>query len=99
MKSRFITSLAAVSIILTGCSSTAVSSSVSDNQEFEPKLDTDKNVSLKVAGFLGNFEALDQIVNEFNEYYPNVVITYESNSSDHLPEYAPMQIGKMPFRF
>ena len=87
MKSRFITSLAAVSIILTGCSSTAVSSSVSDNQEFEPKLDTDKNVSLKVAGFLGNFEALDQIVNEFNEYYPNVVITYESNGSDHLSEY------------
>lgn len=87
MKSRFITSLAAVSIILTGCFSTAVSSSVLNHQEFEPKLDTEKNVSLKVAGFLGNFEALDQIVNEFNEYYPNVVITYESNGSDQLAEY------------
>lgn len=32
--------------------------------EFEPSLDTEKSVSLEIAGFMGNFEALDQVVNE-----------------------------------
>lgn len=68
-----------------GCSTKTTSSKQSD--KFEAKLDTDKTVNLKISGFLGNFEALDQIVNEFNEYYPNVVISYEANGSDQLREY------------
>lgn len=54
---------------------------------FEPKLDTEKEVTLDVAGFFGNFEALDQVLNAFNEYYPNVTISYEQNSGDKMVEY------------
>ena len=88
MKRRFIQVLASGAVFCAGCS--AVSTSTKNSQsteEFAPKLDTEKSVSLKVSGFLGNFEALDQIVNEFNEYYPDVTITYESNGADQLAEY------------
>lgn len=54
---------------------------------FAPKLDTEKTVSLEVAGFMGNFEALDQVINDFNELYPNVTITYEQNGANGLVEY------------
>lgn len=54
---------------------------------FEPKLDTEKEVTLDVSGFFGNFEALDQVLNQFNEYYPNVTISYEQNNGDKLVEY------------
>ena len=56
-------------------------------QEFVPQLDTEANVSLEVSGFLGNFEALDQVVIAFNEYYPNVIVSYEQNSGDKMAEY------------
>ena len=45
--------------------------------EFTPQLDTDAAVELKVSGFFGNFEALDQVLNNFNAYYPNVTLNYE----------------------
>lgn len=54
---------------------------------FIPSLDTERNVTLEVAGFLGNFEALDQVVNDFNEYYPNVSVSYEQNSGTSLVDY------------
>lgn len=44
-------------------------------------------MNLEMAGFLGNFEALDQVVNNFNEYYPNVTISYEQNSGNQLAAY------------
>ena len=51
--------------------------------EFVPALDTEKAVELNVAVFFGNFEAFDQVINHFNEFYPNVTITYDAiNSSD-----------------
>ena len=55
--------------------------------EFTPRLDTDAEVELKVAGFFGNFEALDQVVNDFNAYYPNVTVSYEQNNGNMLVEY------------
>ena len=55
--------------------------------EFVPSLDTEQSISLEIAGGLGNFEALDQVVNDFNEYYPNVTITYEQNDQKALVEY------------
>ena len=54
---------------------------------FVPSLDTESDISLEIAGGLGNFEALDQVVNDFNEYYPNVTITYEQNDLNQLSEY------------
>lgn len=35
---------------------------------FVPSLDTEKSVSLETARCLGNFEALDQVINAFNEF-------------------------------
>lgn len=68
-------------------SSEAASSSAVESTEFVPQLDTEAAVNLDVSGFFGNFEALDQIINAFNEYYPNVTISYEQNSGAKLVEY------------
>lgn len=58
-----------------------------NDQEFQPMLDTEQSENIEIAGFLGNFEALDQVVNDFNEYYPNVTITYEQTDMNGLAEY------------
>ena len=63
------------------------SNTESDKSEFVPRLDTEKTVTLDIAGFLGNFEALDQVINSFNEYYPDVTISYEQNGDSNLAEY------------
>lgn len=54
---------------------------------FEPRLDTEKEVALDITGFFGNFEALDQAANNFNEYYPNVTISYSQSGGSTLKEY------------
>ena len=54
---------------------------------FEPRLDTSASVSLEVSGFFGNFEALDQVINDFNAYYPNVTVSYEQNNGNQLVDY------------
>lgn len=54
---------------------------------FQPKLDTEAKVELNCAGFFGNFEALDQVTNDFNRYYPNVEFTYEQVSSENYDSY------------
>ena len=54
---------------------------------FTPKLDTQAAVNLEIAGFFGNFEALDQVINHFNDYYPNITTTYEQIRSDKMVEY------------
>lgn len=45
---------------------------------FVPALDTTGEVTIDVASFFGNFEALDQVINHFNTFYPNVTVSYES---------------------
>ena len=67
--------------------STAGSASTAVQQGFAPQLDTEKAVNLEVSGFFGNFEALDQVVNNFNAYYPNVTVSYEQNSGSKMVEY------------
>lgn len=54
---------------------------------FTPALDTEKEVTLDLAGYMANFEALDQVVNDFNEYYPNVTVNYEQNDQKSLSSY------------
>lgn len=54
---------------------------------FVPSLDTKKETTLEIAGYMGNFEALDQVINDFNKYYPNVTITYEQNDANGLSDY------------
>jgi len=54
----------------------------SENQEaaseegFQPSLDTSTECSIIVAGGYDNFEALEAEFDRFNEYYPNVELTY-----------------------
>lgn len=67
--------------------SSSAASAAAESTAFEPKLDTEKEVALEASGFFGNFEALDQVLNNFNEYYPNVTISYEQNNGDKLVEY------------
>lgn len=54
---------------------------------FTPRLDTEQTATLEISGFMGNFEALDQVMNAFNEIYPNVTFYYDHNSAFMLPQY------------
>lgn len=54
---------------------------------FEPRLDTQAEVALDAGVFFGNFEALDQVINAFNELYPNVTISYEQVGGQMVSEY------------
>lgn len=70
----------AMTIAMVGCQS-------SKDEGFKATLDTEKKVSLDISGFLGNFEALDQVVNDFNEVYPNVTVHYEQMEKEQLYNY------------
>lgn len=58
-----------------------------DSEAFSPRLDTQSQVVLNVTGFFGNFEALDQVTNDFNKYYPNVEFNYEQISIENYESY------------
>lgn len=49
----------------------------SKQQDFQPSLDTEKEVQFSVIGFFENFEALDQVMNDFSAYYPNATFVYQ----------------------
>lgn len=55
---------------LAGCGQT------SEDTAFTPKLDTNSGVSITVYGNYSNFEALESEFERFNEYYPNVSMSY-----------------------
>lgn len=70
----------ALALPMTACSK-------KENAEFTPRLDVKTNVVLDVMGFFSNFEAFDQITNDFNEIYPNVVFNYEQVGGENLDSY------------
>lgn len=88
MKKRLITGmialLCAASLGMTGCGQ---QKEKQESKGFEPQLDTEEHVALRACGFFGNFEALDQVIADFNEYYPNVEVAYEQNGIDNFAEY------------
>ena len=47
-----------------------------ESQDFKPSLDTNTSCSIKVVGSYDNFEALEAEFERFNDYYPNVELTY-----------------------
>ena len=47
-----------------------------ETAEFKPALDVEKSCSITVAGSYDNFEALEAEFDRFNEYYPNVQLSY-----------------------
>ena len=48
-----------------------------DKNAFVPAYDKETECSITVKGHYDNFEALDEQINKFNEFYPNVEIRYE----------------------
>ena len=64
---------AALAFSMAGCSSSGSEKAAS----FDPSLDTSATVQLDAIGYFGNFEALDQVVADFNKYYPNVTFNYQ----------------------
>ncbi|WP_026503828.1 ABC transporter substrate-binding protein [Butyrivibrio sp. NC3005] len=49
---------------------------VKNDDSFVPKLDKSQSCSIKVYGSYSNFEALESEFDRFNEYYPNVELSY-----------------------
>lgn len=77
-------------LVLTGCSTekkTETSAQPVADSKFVPSLDTQKTVEIQMDSFFGNFEALDQVINHFNEFYPNVAITYAQFNNKNAAEY------------
>ena len=48
----------------------------SEEKEFAPSLDTNTSCSIKVVGSYDNFEALEAEFDKFNDFYPNVRLSY-----------------------
>ena len=42
---------------------------------------------METVGFFGNFEALDQVTNDFNRYYPDITFSYEQVGGRNLEAY------------
>ena len=64
---------AALLLATTGCAA----GGSSKQQDFRPSLDTEKEVQFNVLGYFENFEALDQVMNDFSAYYPNATFVYQ----------------------
>lgn len=58
-------------LITSGCAAAKT------EEDFTPRLDKNAKIQLDMIGFFGNFEALDQVMNDFNQYYPNVTYSYQ----------------------
>lgn len=84
MRKRSMIRLAGVlcltAVCLTGCGK-------KKTNVFEPRLDTEAQLTLNTCGFFGNFEALDAVTNDFNKYYPNVTFSYEQVGSENFDAY------------
>ena len=52
-----------------------------ESTEFKPSLDTNTRCSIKVVGDYDNFEALEAEFDRFNDYYPNVTLSYRKPDS------------------
>ena len=70
-----------VALALTACATSSDSPDASSGQAaqqaaFAPSLDTATQCSITVAGSYDNFEALEAEFDKFNEYYPDVELSY-----------------------
>ena len=59
---------------LSACSAAVQETTVEEG--FQPALDTSTSCQISVVGGYDNFEALESEFDRFNEYYPNVELTY-----------------------
>lgn len=82
--------LKTVALVTAAILSAAVFTACGKSEEakgFSPRLDTEAATNIDIAGFFGNYEALDAVTNSFNEIYPNVTFSYEQVGADRLNEY------------
>ena len=79
--------LAGLLLLTSGCSATGSTKATAEAAGFTPQLDTEAAVQLDVLGFFGNFEALDQVMNDFNQYYPNLTYSYQQVGGSAEEEY------------
>lgn len=85
---KLLAMLCAGTIALTGVTGCGTDlKTVEKEEKFESALDTQKAVELGISGYMANFEALDQVINDFNDIYPNVTISYEQNTQNGLVDY------------
>ena len=75
MKKIMCAFLSAIMVMgLASCSSSKKEET--DDGVFKPSLDASTSCQIKVAGGYDNFEALEAEFDKFNEYYPNVELTF-----------------------
>ena len=76
-------------LLLSGCAngSTPAETAAAKAEGFVPQLDTEAAVQLEVLGYFGNFEALDQVMNDFNQYYPKLTFNYQQVGGSTEEEY------------
>ena len=77
----FVFSIALLAVALVACGGSSESSETPTEQadaqaSFTPSLDTGIKCTLTVAGSYDNFEALEAEFDKFNEYYPDVELSY-----------------------
>ncbi len=66
----------ALALCLSGCSSRETQEQLKAPAGFAPALDTKTVGSINVVGHYNNFEALEEEFNRFNQYYPEVKLSY-----------------------
>ena len=82
LRCLLVLSTALVAVALVACggassgSSGASSGQTGEQKGFTPSLDTATKCSISVAGNYDNFEALEAEFDKFNEYYPDVELSY-----------------------
>ncbi|MBR0514657.1 MAG: carbohydrate ABC transporter substrate-binding protein [Clostridia bacterium] len=66
-----------LAVLLTVVSAACISPAQADSAgEFQPRLDTESECTITVVGSYSNFEALEAEFDLFNEYYPDVELSY-----------------------
>jgi len=69
--------LTGAAVLLCACGNGGRGDGAAGRKEtFVPALDTEAEITLYVIGGWENFEALEEVAKDFNEYYPNVSINY-----------------------
>ena len=84
--------LLALTLLLTACGQPDAGKADAEPEapevtEFVPGLDTEKEITLHVGSFFGNFEALVEVQNDFNEYYPNVALDIQNVGRSDLADF------------
>lgn len=66
-----------LALFMTFCLAACNCGGPQENQKkFEPRLDVNTSCKIKIVGTYSNFEALEAEFDRFNEYYPNVELSY-----------------------